>query len=641
MRDICVLFLTSVLVGCGGSANNSAPPPPPQQNQLTISLAGSGTVNSNPAGISCPTQCKATFNSGTTITLTAVAASGFSFSGFAGACTGPTCQLTLNNNQNVSATFAQSTPPPPTATLENSVNHIIFMLQENRSFDHYFGHLPDYWSNKGFPQATNGTTFDAEPGDASNVDPAGGTVTAYQLSTACVENPSPSWNESHTDFNRDGVYSSTYKGDGFVHTAAGEKNVAGADAGEPYFDSLGHRAMGYYTDTQLNYYYFMASTFGTSDRWFSPALSRTEPNRMYVFAGTSDGHAYPIEPCSGSSCPPPIQRETIFQELDKAGVSWKIYRTDTSPTFLTLFSYYYQPGVSAKVVPVNPDYFNDLDNGTLPQVALIEGGYGSGLDEHPTGDDTAPGNNIQSGAKYVSTLINGLMKSSAWGSSVFILTWDEGGGFFDHVSPQREPSPDGILPADLRTNDICLNSDGSINSDPKCRFEISGYRVPLVVVSPFTKNIVSHTVRDYTALLKLIEMRFNLPNLTARDAAQPDMLEFFDFSKAPWKTPPLPPVQSTSAPCVIEVLSSITFSPNPALPGTQATVTLTLNKPSPQNITVQLSSKPALSDLPSSVPITKGTASTSFNITVPSGMTSLTVTGSIGGISTSGTVNVQ
>src|SRR6185437_9834822 len=195
MRGFWVFFFTSVLVACGGSANNSAPPPP-QQNQLTVSVAGSGTVTSSPAGISCPTTCKATFNSGTAIALTAVAASGSSFSGFAGACSGTACQLTLTANKKVSATFAQSSPaPPPTATLENSVNHIIFMLQENRSFDHYFGHLPDYWSQNGFPQATNGTTFDAETGDASNVDPAGGTVTAYQLSTPCVENPSPSWNE--------------------------------------------------------------------------------------------------------------------------------------------------------------------------------------------------------------------------------------------------------------------------------------------------------------------------------------------------------------------------------------------------------------------------------------------------------------
>jgi hypothetical protein len=144
MKGFWVFFFTSVLVGCGGSANNSGPPPP-QQNQLTVSVAGKGTVNSNPAGISCPTTCKASFNSGTMITLTTVAASGFSFSGFSGACSGTSCQLTLNNNQNVSATFKQSTPPPPTATLENSVNHIIFMLQENRSFDHYFGHLPDRW----------------------------------------------------------------------------------------------------------------------------------------------------------------------------------------------------------------------------------------------------------------------------------------------------------------------------------------------------------------------------------------------------------------------------------------------------------------------------------------------------------------
>jgi phospholipase C len=207
------------------------------------------------------------------------------------------------------------------------------------------------------------------------------------------------------------------------------------------------------------------------------------------------------------------------------------------------------------VVPVD-QFLTDANNSTLPQVVFIEPSSAEGLDEHPA--DSATGAiNIQQGAKFVSGLINGLMTSPSWKDSIFILTWDEGGGFYDHVSPQPMPSPDGIAPKDLRTNplDICLNSDGSINSSPTCNFMYTGYRLPLVVISPFTKkNYVSHTVADYTAILKLIETRFNLHSLTARDAAQMDMTEFFDFNAAPWKTPPTPPDQITTGACYLDHL---------------------------------------------------------------------------------------
>jgi phospholipase C len=137
------------------------------------------------------------------------------------------------------------------------------------------------------------------------------------------------------------------------------------------------------------------------------------------------------------------------------------------------------------------------------------------------------------------------MQSPSWNESAFILTYDEPGGFYDHVSPQPAVSPDGIKPVDLQPSDACDTSTG-----PLCDFVWTGYRVPLLVVSPFTKqHYVSHTVADFTAILKLIETRFNLPPLTKRDAAQMDMTEFFDFNNPPWMTPPTPPVQNTSGVC--------------------------------------------------------------------------------------------
>jgi phospholipase C len=434
------------------------------------------------------------------------------------------------------------------------------MAQENRSFDHYFGHLMQYWQKNGYPQATNGTTLDGMPASATNVGdpPAGGgpapTITAFPLATMCVENPSPSWNESHVDFNKNDPLSTVFMGDGFARTAGHEG---------PIHDVIGARVMGYYTGDNLNYYYFMASNFATSDRWFSPALSRTQINRQYMLSGTSQGHAYPV-----TAIDPPLTAKTIVQLLDENHITWKDYvhplnqpNPCTTASCLIGQSYLNQFTYASTIVKNEPQnivpvdqFLTDAKNGTLPQVAFVEPASAEGLDEHPA-DIGAGAIDIQQGAKFVASLINGFMNSPSWKDSIFILTWDEGGGFFDHVSPQPMPSPDGIPPKDLRAGDICLNSDGSINSSPTCNFQYTGYRLPLVVISPFTKkNYVSHTVADYTAILKLIETRFNLKSLTARDAAQMDMTEFFDFNAVPWKTPPAPPDQLTNGPCYLDHL---------------------------------------------------------------------------------------
>jgi phospholipase C len=256
---------------------------------------------------------------------------------------------------------------------------------------------------------------------------------------------------------------------------------------------------------------------------------------------------------------------TIFQELQSAGISWKIYVDPTGstctgppydPACLLTLSYVknFQWGQTIpsqypnSIAPIS-QYFTDLQNGTLPQVAQIEPATDAGLDEHPSVTDSQP-NDIQLGANYVSTLINGLMTSSSWSYSAFILTYDEEGGLYDHVSPQPAVSPDGIKPSDLLPGDICTTSTG-----PTCDFVFTGYRVPLIVVSPFAnQNYVSHAVEDTTAILKFIETRFNVPALTARDAAQDNMSQYFDFTNPPWMTPPTPPAQNTSGACYLNTL---------------------------------------------------------------------------------------
>ncbi len=417
----------------------------------------------------------------------------------------------------------------PSGNLQ-SVNHIIFMVQENRSFDQYFGQLSAYWQSNGFPAQS----FDGIPVNASNPTFDGtSTVNSYHVRTACIENLSPSWNEGHVDWNRQNPTSSPATMDGFVFTAAKyAQNPPPEDA--PISDTAGIRAMGFYDGSDLNYYYFMASNFATSDRWFSPVMTRTQPNRLFLLAATSAGHVYPPTAT--------LSNQTIFGLLQNAGVSWKIYETDPGTTYLKNF----QPFASqhsANVVPVS-QYMTDVQNGTLPAVAMIEGGYNSGLDEHPK-------NNVQTGAAYVEGLINALMKSPSWKDSVFILTYDEAGGLYDHVAPMPAVSPDGIPPSDLQPGDICTGGSGGAN----CDFTVTGFRVPMIVISPFTKkNFVSHTPADYTAIAKLIETRFKLTPLTKRDAAQMDMTEFFDFKNVPWATPPSPPAQVTTGVCNAQML---------------------------------------------------------------------------------------
>jgi phospholipase C len=142
------------------------------------------------------------------------------------------------------------------------------------------------------------------------------------------------------------------------------------------------------------------------------------------------------------------------------------------------------------------------------------------------------------------------MQSSAWKDGAFIFFFDESGGLYDHVAPQPTVSPDGIKPVDLPAGYICTGKTG-----PICDFTYTGYRIPLTVISPFAKkNYVSHTVMDSTAIAKFIEERFNLPALNKRDAAQPDMTEFFDFNDPPWTTPPTPPQQNVSNPCYLDTV---------------------------------------------------------------------------------------
>ncbi len=545
--------------------------------QLTVQNAGTGqgTVTSSPAGISCGTTCSASFQSGTTITLTAAPSPGSTFGGWSGGCSGTgACSVALSAAASVTASFTLG------GSLA-SIEHVVILMQENRSLDNYLGELRQYWADNGYadesfdglPQFNPATGTAPLKGPAPSVpgcDPASpppsdcvfdtkNPVASYHLNTMCTENTSPSWNESHVIwdyYDQVGKYPAT--NNGFVWTAAHDARNIG------FYDTDGVRAMGYYDGGDLNFLYFMASNFATSDRWFNPAMSRTNINREYLIAATSQGYAYPNGTDANDTAQ--LKAKTIYQDLQNAGVTWKIYvnpqgSSCTGPPYqascLMTLSYLQNFTFAQTVVSQYPQniapisqYFTDLQNGTLPQVAMLEPASDAGKDEHGSDSDKYPAD-IQSGEAYAESLVNALMNSSSWTSSALFMTYDEYGGLYDHVPPQKTVSPDGIAPVDLQPGDVCDNG----YTGPTCDFVYTGFRVPLVVISPYAKkHYVSHTIADYTAIDKFLETRFNMPSLTKRDAAQMDMTEFFDFNTPQWITPPTPPVQVTNGACYLDHL---------------------------------------------------------------------------------------
>lgn len=386
----------------------------------------------------------------------------------------------------------------------SNLKHIIFTLQENRSFDSYLGRLGAYKASEGLANDIDGLNL-----NATLPNTKGQPVHPFHYQTVCTENLSPAWNESHVDV--DGGLM-----DGFMLTST---SVAST------IDPTGTRAMGYYDQSDLPYYYEAAARFATSDRFFSPALTNTVPNRYYLFTATSFGNALPATTPSGGFTQP-----TIFARLDQAGVSWRYYYQDAaSSALIQQFSIYKND--AAKVVPIS-NWFNDiLNENTLPSVIFIERASQSARDEHP-------GANVQTGAADMANIINALVNSPSWQDSAFILAYDEGGGLYDHVRPAREVQPDSLAPK-LRSTD----KPGAFNQ--------TGFRVPLIVFSPWAKpSFVSHTTRDYTSILRLIEDTFNVASLTLRDANADNMMEFFNFSGAPpLLTPPTLPPQPTNGNC--------------------------------------------------------------------------------------------
>jgi phospholipase C len=456
--------------------------------------------------------------------------------------------------------LSQSSTVTVSAASAGAIKHIFFMVQENRSFDNYFGQLGAYRTARlaQYNIADTQTVDGFDPTVTLTNTHTGAKVQPFHEATVCTGPVTPAWEESHHDLSLAGgdkawATTTTFTDSSFAMQGFLDTTSSVFDSNDPN----GTRAMGYYNEQDLPYYYDLATFFGTSDRWYSPVLANTIPNRMFLLAGSSFGHEFP-----DTSGHPAYAAKTIFRAMNAANVSWLYYYKDG--IFLANFADFSDPSIGPKTFPVS-DLLNRLagtcggsscdPDKALPEVIFIDSGSGSsGTDEHPLND-------IQTGQKYVASIIAALMQSDAWKDSVFILTYDEGSGLYDHVPPFMVPLPDQEAPGqcpDVNNGSAfyCMTS-----SNFPATFNLTGFRVPLIVVSPYAKpNFVSHTPRDYTAILAFIENTFNIPALTARDAyfqdASRDMSEFFDFSTPalqngpgglPWSQILSPP--STSGTC--------------------------------------------------------------------------------------------
>ncbi|MEW6270701.1 MAG: alkaline phosphatase family protein [Thermodesulfobacteriota bacterium] len=361
------------------------------------------------------------------------------------------------------------------------IDTILVLMQENRSFDHYLSRLEG--------------KVDRPPRDASNPDPLGGPpIRRFHQTRLCeTADLSHSWNGSHRQWNEGAM-------DGFTASNVHPTDPSGA------------RTMGYYTRRELPYYYRLYRTFATSDRHFCSMLGPTYPNRFYLLSGTSFGQIGNVIPNLGG---PEYTQPSIFEQLDQAGITWRLYFSDVA--FGILYGYVRATGAD-NLKPL-ADYFADAAAGTLPQVSFIDPAFFAGeerTDEHPPA-------NVQKGQQFVASVVGALTSSPQWTRSALFITYDEHGGYWDHVPPPPACPPDGI---------------GPIGGSPWA-FDRYGFRVPFLVVSPYARrSYVSHTVTDQTSVLRFIQTRYDLPALTARDANADPLLEMFDFEKPPFMKPP-------------------------------------------------------------------------------------------------------
>jgi phospholipase C len=472
------------------------------------------------------------------------------------------------------------------------VAHVIVVMQENHSFDNYFGALAYAPSSPyrgpgplrsvarlGCPDddhaCVDGLTCVAEDAQGNllclnaNLDDNGKLVTAFHDTRRCVApDLDHSWLGSHkeADFPLPNL-SLLGLNDGFVRVNDATEQVDTAES------STDDQTMNFYNQNEIPFYYDLAQKFAIDDRYFCSVLGPTFPNRSYTLAATSFGHL-----TTSDSFPPPGGYKpvtgTIFDLLDRSGVTWADYFSDVPAG--GSFRAFGATGVDPHFLPVAlflAQAAGVPGVGTLPQVSFVDPNFG--VLNPATENDEHPPTDIQRGQAFVSQVISAVRNGPNWATSIVLVTYDEHGGSYDHVRPPRanqngHRTPDGIAPGQCEdlsnppaslqpgggaecSSNLLSTTDTSVNdaialcpalsAKPTGPFPLAcasfdqlGFRVPFLAVSPFSKpHYVSHTVGDHTSILALIEKRF-LPagsHLTARDQNASTLEDLFDFDGSP------------------------------------------------------------------------------------------------------------
>jgi len=424
--------------------------------------------------------------------------------------------------------------PVAAASSGKQIQHVVFLMQENHTFDNYFSSFPGVeepatvacqpnWVPTAVPSPTPtptpAPTPVATPTPAVPAKPTPTPKPSPSPRPTPTPTPAPSATACYPRFHLTShrTVDLNHSAEAALH-AYDNGRMDGFSAAQAFYNLPDNLAMGYYDGSDLPEYYNLASQYVLAQRFFSSAWGSSAINHMYSIAARDGG----IVPPSGYDFP------TIFDRLQAAGVSWKFYVQNYDPAInfrqttgntakesqliwdpLANFSRFIDdPSLSSHIVDLQ-QYYTDLQSGHLPAVAYL---VPSGLSEHPPGD-------ISVGQSFGVTTVTSLMRSSAWDNSVYVISWDDWGGWYDHVPPPQ------------------VDADGY------------GFRVPAIIVSPYARSgTIDNTTYDFTSILKFIEDNWGLAPLTARDATANSIANALDLSRPP-AAPAFPantwPVQGT------------------------------------------------------------------------------------------------
>jgi phospholipase C len=364
------------------------------------------------------------------------------------------------------------------------IEHIVVLMMENHSFDNLLGMVPHQVPGRG---SVDGLRLQGGKPVNSNPDLNGNPVVAYRASSPCQLSgePSQSWNASHESYDN-GL------NDGFVKAS-------------------GPVAMQYWDKHDLPFTYSLVEHFPIGERHFSSLLGQTWPNRCYLFAGTSSGTVNDV------IAPHPPANGTIWDRLDAHHIDWAIYYEPPSYTSFELVPGSDTPARASRVKHFN-QFLSDVAAAKLRQFTFLDPNYETTSEENPQ--------DIQLGERYVAQVVNALMHARTWKNTALFITYDEHGGYYDHVPPPAAIAPDSIAP---------ILTSGDVPGG----FDRYGFRVPMIVVSPWARaHYVSRTVEDHTSITAFVERKWNLPVMTLRDANASPMTNYLNFRKPAFLKPP-------------------------------------------------------------------------------------------------------